>query len=37
MGLPVQLEEAIFEAEIDEIFTADSTKGVHLMQVLEER
>lgn len=37
MGLPVVLEQAIFDADVDEIFTADSQHGVHIMQVLEER
>lgn len=36
-GLPAQLEEAIFEADINEPFTADSPGGVHLLQVMEER
>lgn len=37
MGLPEVLEQAIFEADIDETFTADSKHGVHILQVLEER
>ena len=37
MGLPEMLEQAIFEADVNETFTADSKHGVHILQVLEER
>jgi len=37
MGLPPMFEDAIFDAEIDEIFTTDSHKGLHIVQVLEEK
>ena len=37
MGLPEMLEQAIFDADVKEVFTADSKHGVHILQVLEER
>jgi parvulin-like peptidyl-prolyl isomerase len=37
MGLPPLFEDAIFDAEIEEIFTTDSHKGLHIVQVLDEK
>lgn len=37
MGVPAVLEEAIFDADINEIVLADSHHGIHILQILEER
>ena len=37
MGVPAILEEAIFDADINEIVLADSHHGIHILQILEER
>lgn len=37
MGLPPAFEGAIFDADIEDIFTTDSHKGLHIVQVLDEK
>ena len=37
MGLPSAFEGAIFDADIEELVTTDSHKGLHIFQVLDEK
>ncbi len=37
MGLPPAFEGAIFDADIEELITTDSHKGLHIVQVLDEK
>ena len=35
--MPPVFEDAVFDADLDEITTAETDKGLHILQVMEER
>ena len=37
MGVPPVFEDTVFDADLDETTTAETEKGLHILQVLEER
>ena len=37
MGVPPVFEDAVFDADIGETTTAETDKGLHILQVVEER